>query len=179
MEYPPEAGWYVARIRSKSERLVQVGLHRKCFEVLHPTYQSLSKRRDRQKLLTKPIFHGYMFVRMQPSPERHLEILKTLGVIGLLRNSQGPIPVPDEQIENVRKLEHQVGECFHSPDVVVGDTVFVREGPLTGLRGVVDRVNRRQLRVHVNAMPGSIVIEIDPRQIELERETMYSVVVGH
>jgi len=40
-------------------------------------------------------------------------------------------------------------------------------------------VNRRQLRVHVNAMPGSIVIEIDPRQIELERETMYSVVVGH
>ena len=44
---------------------------------------------------------------------------------------------------------------------------------------MVDRVNRRQLRVHVNAMPGSIVIEIDPRQIELERETMYSVVVGH
>jgi hypothetical protein len=56
---------------------------------------------------------------------------------------------------------------------------FCAEGPLTGLRGVVDRVNRRQLRVHVNAMPGSIVIEIDPRQIELERETMYSVVVGH
>jgi len=68
VEYPPEASWYVARIRSKSERLVQIGLHRKCFEVLHPTYQSLSKRRDRQKLLTKPIFHGYMFVRVQLSP---------------------------------------------------------------------------------------------------------------
>jgi len=179
MEHPPEASWYVARIRPKAERLVQVGLYRKHFEVLHPTYQTLSKRRDRRKLLTKPIFHGYMFVRAQLSPERYLEILKTQGVIGLLKSSQGPIPVPDEQIENVRKLEHHVGECFHSPDVVVGDTVLVREGPLTGLRGVVDQVNRRQLRVLVNAMPGSIVIEIDPRQIQLERETMYSVVAGH
>ena len=124
MEESSEESWYVVRIRSRAERLVQVGLHRKCFEVLHPTYQSLSKRRDRQKLLTKPIFHGYMFVRVQLSPERHLELLKTQGVIGLLKNSQGPIPVPDEQIENVRKLEHHVGECFHSPDVVVGDTVL-------------------------------------------------------
>ena len=178
MEYPSEESWYVVRIRSKAERLVQVGLHRKHFEVLHPTYQVLSERKDRRKLLTKPIFVGYMFVHVQLSPERHLEILKTQGVIEMLKNSQGPIPVPDEQIKNVKLLEHHVGQCFHSPDFAVGDAVFVREGPLTGLRGVVDRVNRRQLRIHVDAMPGSIVIEIDPRQVQLERETLYTVVAG-
>ena len=141
MHYCPEKSWYVLRVRSQAERLVQVGLHHKQFEILNPTYQALSIRKDRRKVLTRPIFNGYMFIRTLLNPECHLEILKTPGVVEILKSPSGPTPVPEEQIENVRLLEKHVGDCFCGTDFEVGDAVLVREGPLTGLRGVIDRLD--------------------------------------
>ncbi len=174
MQYCKEESWYVIRVRSQSERLVQVGLHKKHFEVLNPTFQVLSIRKDRRKVLSKPIFKGYMFFRVLLDSESHLEVLKTPGVVEILRNRNGPTPVPDEQIENVRILEKHVGDCFHGTDFVVGDAVIVREGPLTGLRGVIDRMNRKRLYIHVDAIPGSVMIEVEPHQVQLEKEAAYT-----
>ncbi len=178
MQYSREESWYVIRVRSQAEQLVQVGLHKKDFEVLNPTYQALSIRKDRRKVLSKPIFKGYMFFRALLDSEKHLEILKTTGVVEILKNRKGPTPVPDEQVENVRILEKHVGDCFHGTDLVVGDTVFVRDGPLTGLRGVIDRMNRNKLYIHVDAIPGSVMIEVEPHQVQLEKDTVYSLVTS-
>ena len=112
MQYCTEKSWYVLRVRSQSERLVHVGLHHKQFEVLNPTYQALSIRRDRRKVLTRPIFNGYMFIRVLLNPECHLEILKTPGVVEILKSPSGPTPVPDDQVENVRLLESMLGLVF-------------------------------------------------------------------
>ena len=176
MQYCKEESWYVIRIRSHSERLVQVGLHKKHFKVLNPTYQALSIRKDRRKVLSKPIFKGYMFFRALLDSEKHLEILKTPGVVEILKNRKGPTPVPDEQVENVRILEKHVGDCFHGTDLVVGDAVIVREGPLTGLRGEIDRMDRKNLYIHVDAIPGSVMIEVEPHQVQLDRDSAYSLV---
>ena len=86
MQYCPEKSWYVLRVRSQAERLVHVGLLHKQFEVLNPTYQALSIRRDRRKALNRTIFNGYMFIRTLLNPECHLEILKTPGVLEILKS---------------------------------------------------------------------------------------------
>ena len=169
MQYCLEESWYVIRVRSQSERLVQVGLHKKQFEVLNPTYHAVSIRKDRRKILSKPIFKGYMFFRALLDSESHLEVLKTPGVVEILRNRKGPTPVPDEQVENVRILEKHVGDSFHGTDLVVGDAVIVRDGPLTGLRGLIERMDRKQLYIHVDAIPGSVMIEVEPHQVQLKR----------
>ena len=157
---------------------MQLGLHKKFFEVLNPTYQALSIRKDRRKVLTKPIFKGYMFFRALLDSEKHLEVLKTPGVVEILRNRKGPTPVPDEQVENIRILEKHVGDCFHGTDLVVGDAVIVRDGPLTGLRGVIDRMARKKLYIHVDVIPGSVMIEVEPHQVLLEKDTAYSLVAS-
>ena len=176
MQYCREESWYVIRLRSQSERLVQVGLHKKNFEVLNPTYQALSFRKDRRKVLTKPIFKGYMFLRALLDSESHLEVLKTPGVVEVLQNRKGPTPVPDEQVENVRILENHVGDCFHGKYLAVGDVVIVRDGPLTGLRGVIDRMDRKKLHIYVGAIPGSVMIEVEPHQVQIEKDSVYALV---
>ena len=176
MQYCREESWYVIRVRSQSERLVQVGLYKKHFEVLNPTYQALSIRKDRRKVLSKPIFKGYMFFRTLLDSESHLEVLKTPGVAEILRNRKGPTPVPDEQVENVRILEKYVGNCFHGIDLVVGDAVIVNDGALRALRGVIDRMDRKKLYIHVDAIPGSVMIEVESNQVQLEKDTVYSLV---
>ena len=155
-----------------------MGLHHKQFEVLNPTYQALSIRRDRRKVLTRPIFNGYMFVRTLLNPECHLEILKTPGVVEILKNSSGPTPVPDYQIENVRLLEKHVESCFFGTDFEVGEAVFVKEGPLTGLRGVIDRRDCKKLHIHVGAIQGSVMIDVEPYQVQLEKDTVYQLVTN-
>ena len=178
MRYCNEKSWYVLRLRSQAERLVHLGLHHKQFEVLNPTYQALSTRRERRKVLTRPIFKGYMFIHALLNPECHLEILKTPGVIEILKNQSGPTPVPKDQIENVRLLEKHVGYCFIGKDFEIGDAVFVREGPLTGLRGVIDRLDRKKLHIHVDAIPGSVMIEVEPYQVQLEKDAVYQLVTS-
>ena len=104
------------------------------------------------------------------------QILKTPGVVEILKSHSGPTPVPEDQIENVRLLEKHVGACFFGTDFEVGDSVFVREGPLTGLRGVIDRLDRKELHIHVDAIPGSVMIDVEPHQIQLEKDTVYQLV---
>jgi len=48
---------------------------------------------------------------------------------------------------------------------VFGDAVIVREGLLTGLRGM----DRKKLYIHVAAMQGSVMIEVEQHQIQLEK----------
>jgi len=178
MHYCTEKSWYVLRVRSQAERLVQVSLNHKQFEVLNPTYQALSIRQDRRKVLTRPIFKGYMFIRTLLNSECHLEILKTPGVVEILKSPSGPTPVPDSQVENVRLLEKYVGDCFFGADFEVGDSVFVREGPLTGLRGVIDRLDHKKLHIHVDAITGSVMIDVEPHKVQLEKDTVYQLVTN-
>ena len=98
-----------------------------------------------------------MFVRTLLNPECHLEILKTPRVVEILKSPSGPTPVPEEQIENVRLLEKHVGACFFGTDFEAGDSVFVKEGPLTGLRGVIDRLDRKKNRPcqNLSAVPAN------------------------
>ena len=112
------------------------------------------------------------------NPECYLEILKTPGVVEILKSPSGPTPVPDDQVENVRLLEKHVGACFCGTDFEVGDAVFVKEGPLTGLRGVIDRLDHKILHVHVDAIMGSVMIDVEPHQVQLEKDRAYQMVTN-
>ena len=69
-----------------------------------------------------------------------------------------------------------MGACFFGTDFEVGDSVFVKEGPLTGLRGVIDRLDLKKLHIHVDAIPGSVMIDVEPHQVQLEKDAVYQLV---
>ena len=179
MIYCSEKRWYALRIRSRWAQKIETALQSKQLTSFNPTYQVLSKRKDRKKILRKPIFSGYFFVQAELDVELHLEILKTYGVIDLLKDHQRPLPIPDDQIEKVRLLEQHVERSVQIPDFCAGDTVKIIAGPLTGLTGVVDRVNRRCLRIYLQSIPSSVNIELDPLYVKpLHKKTLYSLVTG-
>lgn len=166
MQYFPGERWYAIRVKSRFEAIIEKCLGQKHIRSLHLTYKELSKRKDRKKILTKAFFPGYMFIKSELNPERHVEILKSLGVIEVLKNKQGPLPIPENQIENVLKLEKYEGQIMTFAEFAKGMAVRIIQGPLLGVEGYVDEINRDLVKICVDSIPGSVAIQVAPYQIE-------------
>ena len=153
--------WFVVAVRVNYERAVSVSFQEMGFPVFLPLYRVRRKWSDRTKEVEVPLFAGYTFCRFDPS--RRLPILQTPGVITIVgSNATGPVPVDDNEIEEIRAL---VGS-----DLPVGPWPFVREGslarvehgPLAGFEGIVIEVKSKyRLIVSVPLLQRSIFAEID------------------
>jgi transcription antitermination factor NusG len=87
-------------------------------------------------------------------------------VIDILKNSKGPLPIPTEQIENVIRLEKYEGEIISFSEFACGMAVRVIQGPLQGVKGFVDEIQRDLVKISVESIPGSVAIHVSPTQIE-------------
>ncbi len=166
LHYFPGDEWYALRIKFRHEQIAEKALSNKNFSPLYLTYQEKSKRKDRKKILSKAFFPGYMFIQATLNAESHVEILKSIGVVELLRNSQGPIPIPEEQIRNVMKLSKYSGKVLIYKDFAVGMPVRVIQGPLTGLIGKIDEVQRNLVKISIDSIPGSVAIQVPFSHLE-------------
>ena len=54
--------------------------------------------------------------------------------------------------------------------------MLVKEGPLSGLRGIIDKIDRKKLHIHVDPIPGSVSIEVNPQQVQYYKDSIYQLV---
>ena len=94
----------------------------------------------------------------------------------ILKNPSYPTPVSDDPVENVSLLEKHVGAYFLGTDFDVGDSVFFEVVPLTSLCGVIDRLDCKKLHIYVDAIPGSVMIEVEPHQVQSGKDVIYQLV---
>jgi transcription elongation factor/antiterminator RfaH len=162
-----EAAWYVAHTRSRFEQVVFDGLERKSLEAFLPKITAMSKRRDRRKKIRVPLFPGYIFLRSDLSPTERLEIVKTVGVVRLVGNKDGPVPVPDEAIESLKIMvvgddPVETGTRFRK-----GDRVMVVEGPFAGVTGTFVRYRGYdRIVVAIEALGQYAAVSVSEDQVE-------------
>jgi len=131
--------WYGLHTRSRFEQVVFDGLNKKSLEAFLPKITVVSKRRDRRKKLRVPLFPGYIFVRSDLHVHERLEIVKTVGVVRLIGNKDGPISIPDEAINSLRIMVEGDDPVATSTRFRKGDRVMVVEGPFVGVVGTFVR----------------------------------------
>ena len=47
---------------------------------------------------------------------------------------------------------------------------------MKGLGGVIDRLDNKKLHIHVDAIPGSVMIDVEPHKVQLEKDAVYQLV---
>ncbi|MFZ7128725.1 MAG: transcription termination/antitermination protein NusG [Desulfobacterales bacterium] len=160
--------WYVIHTRSRFESVVYDGLTRKAVDTFLPKIPQRSKRRDRRVILSIPLFPGYVFVRSDLHPERHLEILKTVGVVRLIGNKNGPVPVPDDTIESLRIMVNAEGNIETGTRFHPGDRVIVVRGPFAGVIGFFSSYRGGgRVVVHIEALGQFASVEVDEEDVDL------------
>jgi transcription termination/antitermination protein NusG len=162
--------WYVLHTRSRFETVVYDGLLKKSKEVFLPKVRVRSKRRDRKLMIDLPLFPGYLFVRSDLEPRDHLDILKTVGVVRLIGNKEGPLAVPEDTIHSLRIMVTAQQEIQTGFQLKQGDPVMVMTGPFAGIQGVFVRYrgrDRGRVVVNIDALGQFAAVEIDADEVEV------------
>lgn len=132
--------WYAIHTRSRHEDKVNIGLAQKSFHTFLPKIEVWSKRKDRRKKITIPMFPGYIFLKSLPlDNQTKVEILKTFGVVRILGKAKGsePIPIPDAKIDAIQRLIESKVEVKQMQYPKAGDPALIVDGPFKGIEGIV------------------------------------------
>jgi transcription antitermination factor NusG len=141
--------------------LVSTTLRGKGYEEFLPLYASRKRWSDRIKQCEKPLFPGYLFCRFDLSV-RLAPVLTTPGVISIVGAGHHPTPIPDEEIEAVRRIIRSGLPALPWPGLSIGSRVYIRDGPLTGLDGIITETDKvYRLVVSVTLLQRSVAVKID------------------
>src|SRR4030043_2365007 len=148
--------WYVINVKPKKEFQVERLFPEGGFKYYSPVH----KQDDR----VRAFFPGYGFLVFDV-PDQTQTVKNTRGIKRVVGNKEGPIPIPDEVIQEIRARE--IGGLIelekHGVRPQVGDEIEVAEGPLKGLRGVfqkeIDDKERVMTLLSYVSYQGQLLIE--------------------
>jgi transcription antitermination factor NusG len=96
------------------------------------------------------------------SRSQRVTALSTPGVVQIIGNHDGPLPVPDGEIEAVRRLVTCTLSYDPHPYLEEGMLVEVIRGPLEGIRGMLIRKGARaRLVIRVALIHQAASVELD------------------
>ena len=157
---PNDCQWFALRVRPRYEKMVSTSLQSKDIEEFLPLYKVRSRWSDRLKELERPLFHGYVFCRI--NPVHRLPVLTTPGVIHFVGIQKEPAPIADSEIESLRAIVRSGLPSIPWPFLRVGQKVRIERGPLQDVEGILTSVKGlNRLVISVNILQRSVAVEID------------------
>ena len=159
--------WYAVQTRPQHERAVAMRLREKGVTLFLPLLTEIHRWSDRRKSVEVPLFSCYVFIRITPTNEDRLKVLRTDGVFNFVGVRQQGTAIPDEQIDAVRTVveEHLTWQCH--PFLKIGQRVRIRSGALSGIEGILlSRNGDRSLVISVDAIQRSLSVRIEGYEVE-------------
>jgi transcription antitermination factor NusG len=157
--------WFAIWTRSRHEQVVRQQLEKKGFESFLPTIPRWSRWKDRKKKIDWPLFPGYCFARFVPGST--LAILKCTGVVNIVSFEGKPAPIPDHEIEGIRRLVTSDLQYDPCPLIHEGMMVEVSHG---ALKGVIGRLVRKgahaRLVLSVDLIGQAVSVEVDAADVK-------------
>jgi transcriptional antiterminator NusG len=157
--------WYAVWTRSRHEQVVKEQLQRKGLDAFLPTITRWSHWKDRKKQVDWPLFPGYCFVRFNGTDR--LPVLKCTGVVNIVSFDGDIAPIPEQEIDSIRRLVESDLQFDPCPLIREGMMVEVSHGPL---KGVVGRLVRKgahaRLVLAVDLIGQAVSVEVDASDVK-------------
>lgn len=152
--------WFAVLVRTGREKTANLLLENSGYECFLPVTQNTRRWSDRTKVIEVPLFPGYLFCRM--NPHNRLTVLMTPGVMQIVGVGKTPIPVEDEEIEAIQRVQKSGLSAMPWPYMQIGNMAQILEGPLRGLTGIVVKIKSgMKLVLSVSLLQRSVAVEVD------------------
>lgn len=160
------AAWYALYTRSRHEKKLLAELSDRSIEVFLPMREILSRWKDRRKRIWVPLFPGYIFVRHENTGSNRYRVLNIPGAVRFIGFDEVATPVPDDQIEGIRRFLESNLSVDPYPYMKVGRRVEVTAGPLKGIQGkLIKKKGRFRFVLQVDLIRQAVSVEIDASDV--------------
>ena len=156
-------GWYVLYTKPKWERKISQILTEKKLETYLPEIKVHKQWSDRKKIIHKPLFPSYVFVKIDNKTEYYTSY-SVKGVFSFVRFGNEYAIVSEEEIEQIKALislnnleKVELNNVYSK----IGEKVKIKYGPFSGKECVVLRKgNKNKIIVKINSLNQDIVATV-------------------
>jgi transcription antitermination factor NusG len=164
---PEGAKWFAVYTMARHEKRIAMQFEEKEIFTFLPLLADVRRWSDRRCKVEVPLFSCYAFVRIVPTPENRVKVLRTPGVFGLVGNQGQGTPIPPVEIESLRTVMKEKVPCAAHSFIENGKRVRIVGGCLDGIEGILERqIANQTLIVSVELLQRSISIRVDGYGIE-------------
>ena len=160
-----EARWYVVHTYSGYENKVKANidkaienrhLEEQILEVRVPMQEVVELKNGQQKASQKKLFPGYVMIHMIMNDDTWYVVRNTRGVTGFVGPGSKPVPLEEEEMNNLGIKEEVI------VDLKVGDTVTVISGAWEGTIGAIQSLNmqKQSLKINVELFGRETAVEL-------------------
>jgi transcription antitermination factor NusG len=158
------AAWYAVYTCPRHEKCVAEQMKRRQVRVFLPLYRAVHRWKDRRKELDLALFPSYVFVHLALKDRFH--VLDIPGVVTFVSFRGMPAPLPESEIELLRRGLNGRMRMEPHPYLQTGRRVQMRSGPMAGLEGVLLRRKEGvRLVVSVEILMRAVAVEVDEADV--------------
>jgi transcriptional antiterminator NusG len=152
--------WYAVYTWARHEKVVARQLEERGVAHFLPLHQAIHRWSKRWVRVSLPLFPGYVFV--QTNAQNRHQALQVPGVVHYVGTGAAPCPIPDDEIECLRKVLLSGEKVGPHPYLSPGNSVRIASGPLAGLCGVIERTKSgSRFIISVELIKRSVAVELD------------------
>lgn len=157
-----EALWYLAQTRPNCHQIAQSNLARQGFASFLPVLDETVRRFGQFRPILRPLFPGYVFVRLDPQQGRWASVKATTGITRLVGFGAGPAVVPDDLIAQIKARCDATGRLLPVSDLRGGEVVTLRQGPFADFTATVQQMDPdRRVWVLLDLMGAQTRVAVD------------------
>lgn len=153
--------WLAVNTHPHREHIAIENLGRQDFETYCPLIQRQVRHARRTRHVMRPLFPGYVFVRINPDLQRWRPILSTFGVRSLVRCGDRLSFVEDGFVAGLRARELDGIIIKPAEPYQLGQKVRMRSGPFDGLVATIIEMDEKdRLVVLMDLLNQSVKVRV-------------------
>ena len=127
--------WFALYTKPRQEFKAELQLKAEGLDVYLPKITRLKQWSDRKKKVTEPLMTSYIFI--YASERERLLALEKDAVVRCVFYCGRPAKIPDYQMRNFISFIKEEEDYFVVNGIVKGTKVLIKDGPFSGVTGVV------------------------------------------
>lgn len=160
--------WFAGQLKPNGLAQAELNLARQGVETFCPWSYEACRRNGLMTDRPRPLFPGYIFLRLDPEAGPWRAINATRGLTRLVQTDpRAPTPLPAALIDGLKARCDAQGRLEVGPSLAPGDRVRVIAGPFADLVTKIETIGEdARIRVLFDLMNRKVATDLDPRYVQ-------------